>query len=322
MLLNVSIFLWYGAVCPWHMFVDNNVIPIYRLVFLGVLILLVRRLPIIFAMHKQISQIEDWRQALFVGYFGPIGVSGVFYLYIALDWLGENVIWQGAERDDAARLSEILTVIVWFMVVCSVVVHGLSIPLGKLGLYLPRTLSRAISMESSRAYSRDNLPRLSRQPSNTPMDEESHPQTLSFPAPLWRAGRKLANSFRDATSSLGNSTLASSKATKRHTPGIVTPGEGIPIFQSPQTQSPKGDTTRSERPSSSDHPPAVESPEEAGIGSAPPSTGYPFTRSIRFPDEPVHTSNLSLSSNPKSESSSPLPKVSPMPKHSLTGNDE
>ena len=40
MLLNVSIFLWYGAVCPWYLFDHNTVIPLYRLIILGILVLL------------------------------------------------------------------------------------------------------------------------------------------------------------------------------------------------------------------------------------------------------------------------------------------
>jgi NhaP-type Na+/H+ or K+/H+ antiporter len=42
MLLNLSIFIWFGAICPWASFANNDVIPIYRLVFLGILILLLR----------------------------------------------------------------------------------------------------------------------------------------------------------------------------------------------------------------------------------------------------------------------------------------
>lgn len=42
MLLNLSVFIWFGAICPWASFVQNDVIPIYRLIFLGILILLLR----------------------------------------------------------------------------------------------------------------------------------------------------------------------------------------------------------------------------------------------------------------------------------------
>ena len=146
MLLNVAIFMWFGAICPWYQFAHNNVIPIYRLIFLGILVLLLRRLPVIYALHKKIHQITEVRQALFVGFFGPIGVSAVFYLYITLEFL-RDVQVDGVQREDAAFLSEVTTVVVWFLAICSIVVHGISIPLGKLGFYLPRTISAAMSSE-------------------------------------------------------------------------------------------------------------------------------------------------------------------------------
>jgi hypothetical protein len=146
MLLNVGVFMWFGAVCPWHLFGENNVIPIYRLIPLGILVLLLRRLPMILLFHKGIHQVEDFRRALFLGYFGPIGVSAIFYLYISKEFL-RDVTYQGGERLDAAHLSEMMDVVVWFLVLCSIVGHGLSIPLGKLGLYLPRTISTALSSD-------------------------------------------------------------------------------------------------------------------------------------------------------------------------------
>ncbi|KAI9827476.1 MAG: hypothetical protein M1832_004826 [Thelocarpon impressellum] len=142
MLLNLSIFMWYGAVCPWGSFANNDIIPLYRLVFLGILVLLFRRLPVIYALHRWIPQIQEKRQALFVGFFGPIGVSAVFYLYISLDFLKEIKV-DGEEREDAKHLADSMTVVVWFLAISSIVVHGLSIPVGKLGFHLPRTISSA-----------------------------------------------------------------------------------------------------------------------------------------------------------------------------------
>ncbi|KAL8712874.1 MAG: hypothetical protein Q9220_003082 [cf. Caloplaca sp. 1 TL-2023] len=144
MLLNLSIFMWFGAVCPWPSFAHSDIIPVYRLVFLGVLILLFRRIPIVYAMHWHIPQIEGKTQMLFAGYFGPIGVSAVFYLYVTLDFL-RHVTVDGVEREDAARLREVVKIVVWFLTICSIVGHGLSIPLGKLGYNLPKTLSRSTS---------------------------------------------------------------------------------------------------------------------------------------------------------------------------------
>ncbi|KAB8338819.1 hypothetical protein FH972_021763 [Carpinus fangiana] len=146
MLLNVSIFIWYGAICPWYRFAHNDVIPIYRLIFLGILVLLLRRLPFVMLLHKKIHQIEHWRQALFVGFFGPIGVSAIFYLYVSLEFLRDIEV-DGQPREDTERLQDVMTVVVWFMAICSVIVHGISIPVGKLGFYLPRTISRIVSTD-------------------------------------------------------------------------------------------------------------------------------------------------------------------------------
>lgn len=121
MLLNVSIFMWYGAVCPWHLFAVNHVIPLHRLVALGILVLLLRRLPWVFAVHKKIPQIEEWRQAVFAGFFGPIGVSGIFYLYITIEFLDKLPGPDGHIRSDVQKLPEVVLVVVWFLCICSVV---------------------------------------------------------------------------------------------------------------------------------------------------------------------------------------------------------
>ena len=126
MLLNLSIFLWYGAVCPWASFAGNDIIPIYRLIPLGILILLFRRLPVVYAMHKKIHQIEEKKQALFVGFFGPMGVGAIFYLYVTLEFLAEVTV-DGKIRPDADELGKVITVVVWFLAICSIVGHLLPI---------------------------------------------------------------------------------------------------------------------------------------------------------------------------------------------------
>ena len=81
MLLNVSIFLWYGAYLPWKSFANNSIIPLSRLIPLGLLVLVLRRLPWVFGMHASDSSDSrgstgylcwllwaDWR----VSYFLPL----------------------------------------------------------------------------------------------------------------------------------------------------------------------------------------------------------------------------------------------------------
>ncbi len=118
MLLNLSIFIWFGAVCPWKTFTASSVISIYRLMLLGVLILLLRRLPILFVLRQRIHQIDGRRQAVFMGFFGPIGVSAIFYLYITLEFL-DTITVDGVQRKDAEKLGEVVRVVVWFLAICS-----------------------------------------------------------------------------------------------------------------------------------------------------------------------------------------------------------
>lgn len=122
MLLNVSIFLWYGASLPWELFGSDAVLPTSRLVALGILVLLLRRLPWVFGMHKWIHQVEGVKQAVFVGFFGPIGVSAIFYLFISLKFIDEHLSNEDkVPRGDIENLGETIRRVVWFLVVCSTV---------------------------------------------------------------------------------------------------------------------------------------------------------------------------------------------------------
>lgn len=55
-----------------------------------------------------------------MGFFGPIGVSAIFYLYISLEFL-KTITVDGVQRADAKELGEVITVVVWFLAICSIV---------------------------------------------------------------------------------------------------------------------------------------------------------------------------------------------------------
>ncbi|KAF9634052.1 Cation/H+ exchanger [Lasiodiplodia theobromae] len=193
-----------GNVFTW------DVIPIYRLIPLGILVLLLRRLPVVVGMHKHIHQIEQLRQALFVGFFGPIGVSAIFYLYISIEFL-EGIVVDGAQREDAAHLQEVMYVVIWFLVICSIVVHGLSIPLGKLGIQIPRTLSNAVSTDRNsdepapfhiRSFTEQSLPGILRNRHSNTASGTTTPRSAAtgstganlLPRPLYRIGGSVIRS--------------------------------------------------------------------------------------------------------------------------------
>lgn len=157
-------------------------------------------------MHKYIHQIEEKRQAIFVGFFGPIGVSAIFYLYISIEYL-ETITVDGIIRDDAATLIEVVTVVVWFLAICSIVVHGLSIPLGKLGFFLPRTLSRAFTNTSSMSVATP--------PPFTIPEQTAPPSPRTGTRPVYRIGGTV---IRDGAAS-GSRTPAE--------PAGTSPGNGL-----------------------------------------------------------------------------------------------
>jgi NhaP-type Na+/H+ or K+/H+ antiporter len=165
LILNMAMFLWLGVACPWASFVDGSVIPTHRLFLLGALVLLLRRLPVIFALRRLIPQISGNRDVIFMGFFGPIGISAIFYCYLGCEFLQSFA----EEKPGAVRLQEQLKVVVWFLVTASIVsvirtncrtaekrsgptpsqvVHGISIPLAKSWNFLSRNVSGSFTRES------------------------------------------------------------------------------------------------------------------------------------------------------------------------------
>jgi NhaP-type Na+/H+ or K+/H+ antiporter len=59
-----------------------TIVP-WRLVCIAILILLFRRIPIMLALKPLIPDIKSWREAMFCGHFGPIGVGAIFISILA-----------------------------------------------------------------------------------------------------------------------------------------------------------------------------------------------------------------------------------------------
>jgi NhaP-type Na+/H+ or K+/H+ antiporter len=80
LLLNSTLFIFFGAMIPWSQFTDTLTITPWRLVALLALVLAFRRIPIVFALYKArlLPHIRTTTEALFVGHFGPMGVGALF----------------------------------------------------------------------------------------------------------------------------------------------------------------------------------------------------------------------------------------------------
>ncbi|KAF8813569.1 Sodium/hydrogen exchanger [Phlegmacium glaucopus] len=85
LLLNCACFIYIGAWLPFETFTipDLGINP-WRLAVLTIGILLLRRIPAILALYRWIPEIASWREALFSGHFGPMGVGAIFIATLAV----------------------------------------------------------------------------------------------------------------------------------------------------------------------------------------------------------------------------------------------
>ncbi|KAF9322876.1 hypothetical protein BG006_001983, partial [Podila minutissima] len=155
MLLNLACFVYIGAAIPFSSFADASLgLAVWRLVVLAIAILMLRRLPFVVGMKPFIPALTTYREAAFAGWFGPIGVGAVFFSKVTAmmtspEHLGDNT-YNAAKL---ARVREVIYPVVMFMVLSSVLIHGVTVPLLHLQYKYTRTWSRKRE-DSNHAVSR------------------------------------------------------------------------------------------------------------------------------------------------------------------------
>ncbi|KAJ2158372.1 hypothetical protein GGF46_003820 [Coemansia sp. RSA 552] len=143
-LINVTFFIYFGTIIPWDQF--NNpelVIAPWRLIVAAIMVLLLRRMPIVLILTKVTPAFRNYRQSLFAGWFGPIGVGAMFFAEIVLEEI------EAEPENFHLRSREIIQPIVMFLIFSSVLVHGITIPLMYIGKVV-RSRSRSLSTMSIR----------------------------------------------------------------------------------------------------------------------------------------------------------------------------
>lgn len=105
--LILPIFALLGLVIPWQKWVDLG----WHGVVLVVGVLLLRRLPVLLVLKAGLRPLRGTPDALFLGWFGPIGVAAIFYANLSLRRTGtEEVVW----------------VVASLLICASILVHGLT----------------------------------------------------------------------------------------------------------------------------------------------------------------------------------------------------
>lgn len=102
----LPVFALLGLLLPWQAWLGLG----WRGPVLVLGALLLRRLPVVLALRRLVPALRDRRDALLIGWFGPIGVGALFYGALAQRETGLTLPWTVGS----------------LLVVASVVAHGLS----------------------------------------------------------------------------------------------------------------------------------------------------------------------------------------------------
>lgn len=146
LLLNLTFFVYFGSIVPWPMFNDASIgLNVWRLVILAVVIIFLRRIPAVLVLKPITPDIKTWREALFCGHFGPIGVGAIFAAILARKELEAHFTTEEtplAHLPDPSFPHYQLIAAIWpmvcFVVVTSIIVHGSSVAVLALGRRLNR----------------------------------------------------------------------------------------------------------------------------------------------------------------------------------------
>ncbi|PGH23789.1 sodium/hydrogen antiporter [Polytolypa hystricis UAMH7299] len=138
LLLNLTFFVYFGAIIPWQQFnaPELGITP-WRLVVIAIMVLLFRRIPIMLLLKPVIPDVKTWREALFAGHFGPIGVGAIFAAILTRAELETHSTQPLSVLPKPGENNYMIVSIIWpittFMVISSILVHGSSIAVFTLG---------------------------------------------------------------------------------------------------------------------------------------------------------------------------------------------
>ena len=256
LLLNLAYFVYLGAIIPWEQYNAPQLgLTPWRLVVIAIFVIFFRRIPIMMALKPLIPDIKTWREALFAGHFGPIGVGAIFAAILARAELEQDTTTPLAAFPPVGSENYAIVQIIWplttFLVITSIVVHGSSIAvftLGKRINTLTLTMSYTQADENGPSWM-NRLPRIASTSrgsfSRTKNDDQS---TSSSEVPEFAPGTLPpvgvpGNFLRrqkedDPTKSVGKAQISRPTKRRKWDSGM---GPGGPISQSAIMPAPRAD---------------------------------------------------------------------------------
>lgn len=289
LLINLAFFVYFGTIIPWEQYNDAALgMSAWRLVVVAIFVLFFRRIPIMMMLKPIIPDVKTWREALFAGHFGPIGVGAIFVAILARAELEHGDTTPLAEVPPDSEFKTVIALI-WpittFLVITSIVVHGSSIAVFTLGRHintLTLTFSFTTAPEDGPNWM-DRLPRIASRSRTSMSRADSDAETLDEKTGTI-SPRNLPKNFlrrqkEDETPSRSSSRAAKSRRRKWDA-GI---GPGGPVSQTaihpasrlrPQPDDDSGDI--------------VDQSPSSGSGVASPASVSPRARSPHSPQEEIY----------------------------------
>ena len=168
LLLNLAYFVYLGTIIPWEQYNNPSLgTTPWRLVVIALFVIFFRRIPIMMALKPFIPDVKTWREALFAGHFGPIGVGAIFVAILARADLETGGTTPLASYPDPSAPNYTVVALIWpittFLVISSIIVHGSSIAVFTLGKHintLTLTMSYTTAGEDGPGWL-NRLPRIS-----------------------------------------------------------------------------------------------------------------------------------------------------------------
>ncbi|KMU85826.1 Na(+)/H(+) antiporter 1 [Coccidioides immitis H538.4] len=138
LLLNLAYFVYFGAIIPWQEFDAPEIgLPVWRLVIIAIFVIFFRRIPIMLLLKPVIPDVKTWREALFAGHFGPIGVGAIFACILARAELETHSTQPLDGLPGKGSPNYMVIQLIWpittFLVISSILVHGSSVAVFTLG---------------------------------------------------------------------------------------------------------------------------------------------------------------------------------------------
>ncbi|KAL8750682.1 MAG: hypothetical protein Q9184_006336, partial [Pyrenodesmia sp. 2 TL-2023] len=250
LLLNLAYFVFLGSIIPWEQYNNTSIgLTPWRLVVISILVLFFRRIPIMLLLKQFVPDIKTWREALFAGHFGPIGVGAIFAAILARAELETTTTTPLAVvPNDPASENYLVVLVIWplttFLVITSILVHGSSIAaftLGKRINTLSLTMSYTQANEDGPSWM-NRLPRIQSTAKGSMskskddlVTESSSDEKLDYPpgslGPIGVPGNFLRRQKED-TPLQGSKAAGTRAPTRRKSRWEAGRGPGGPISQS------------------------------------------------------------------------------------------